>query len=700
VVDLLHHHVLNLLQSTTIITLAMFLADFVLAFMWIAYQGFRMRPIRRKVFLQNLAKVVTKSNYPKLDVFICTADPDKEPPVSVVNTALSAMAYDYPTEKLSVYISDDGGSQLTLFAFVEAAKFAAHWLPYCSKNKIVERSPEAHFGSTHLVWFPETDQIKNMYEHMKMKVESVVERGSIPCDYITNEQHQPQSFSKWTANGFTRQDHPTVIQVIVESDKDKDKDITGHPMPNLIYVSREKNRAIPHNFKAGALNALLRVSAVMTNAPIILTLDCDMRSNDPQTPLRAMCYHLDPQMASRLAYVQFPQNFHNINRDDIYGAEFKYPFHIDPFGMDGLGGPDYEGTGCFFRRRAFFGGPSSFVPPENLELSPDRLVNGTIQSKEVLSLAHHVAGCTFEAQNIWGSKVGFRYGSLVEDLYTGYRLHCEGWRSIFCHPNRPAFMGDAPTTLNDMLNQTKRWTMGLLQVGLSKHSPIILGFKSLNPFHALCYTNYVYWPIWAIPITIYAFLPQLALLNSFSIFPKVSDPWFFTYAFLFLGTYTQDFLEFSLAGGTFWRWWNNQRMWIVRGLSSFTLGLGEYILQSFSFAKSGFHVTNKVVDDELGRRYDKGIFEFGVASSLFLPLTTAALINLLSFVRGIIHIFVYGGFEDLFLQIFIAGFGVVNCWPVYEAAFFRRDDGKMPMKITVISVVLASVLYLASSLAF
>nr|GEX46377.1 cellulose synthase-like protein G3 [Tanacetum cinerariifolium] len=87
-----------------------------------------MNPIHRKTFPENLPKDETK--YPDIDVFICTADPYKEPPMVVVNTALSILAYDYPTNKLSVYLSDDGGSKLTLFAFTEAAKFAKHWLPY------------------------------------------------------------------------------------------------------------------------------------------------------------------------------------------------------------------------------------------------------------------------------------------------------------------------------------------------------------------------------------------------------------------------------------------------------------------------------------------------------------------------------------------------------------------------------------------
>ena len=119
-----------------------------------------MCPTQRQVFIEHLQHVAEESDYPALDVFICTADPYKEPPIGVVNTALSVMAYDYPVEKLSVYVSDDGGSQLTLFAFMEAARFATHWLPFCRKNKILERCPEAYLGSMPSSRLPEADQIK------------------------------------------------------------------------------------------------------------------------------------------------------------------------------------------------------------------------------------------------------------------------------------------------------------------------------------------------------------------------------------------------------------------------------------------------------------------------------------------------------------------------------------------------------------
>ncbi|XP_059662188.1 cellulose synthase-like protein G3 isoform X1 [Cornus florida] len=694
---LLSHHALSLFHFTTLvsffISLSMFISNILLGFMWSTTQSHRMRPIYRQEFLENLHKVTTEKDFRAMDVFICTADPYKEPPMSVVNTALSVMAYDYPTEKLSVYVSDDGGSELTLFAFMEAAKFGSHWLPFCRENKIVERCPDAYFRSNHSR-YSETENIKMMYENMKARVESVVESGKVGDEYINSEQEH-QAFNKWT-NGFTRQHHPTVIQVLLEIYKDKD--ITGHSMPNLIYVSREKSPASPHRFKAGALNVLLRVSAFMSNAPIILTLDCDMYSNDPQTPIRMLCYFSDPAILPKLGYVQFPQRFHGLNKNDIYASEIKSLFRINPLGMDGLSGPNHLGTGCFFSRRCFFGGPSSFVTPELPELSPDHVIDKPIQSQQISALANHVAGCNYEHQTNWGSKMGFRYGSLVEDYFTGYRLQCEGWKSVFCDPKRAAFLGDVPISLNDVLSQNKRWSVGLLEVAFSKYSPLTFGTRSMGPLMGHCYAHSAFWAIWSIPITIYAFIPQLALLNGVSIFPQVSDPWFFLYVFLFVGAYVQDCLDFVLENGSVKRWWSDQRMWLVRGLSSYLFGLMEYVTKRLGIATQGFNVTSKVVDDEQSKRYDQGTFEFGVSSPMFVPMAMAAIINLIAFLVGLRKVFTSEHLEGLFGQMFIAGFVILNCWPIYEAMVLRSDKGRMPTKTTIISTFLALALYTAASI--
>ncbi|CAN1138925.1 Cellulose synthase-like protein G3 [Linum perenne] len=701
ILSLFYHHATNLLRyyatssSLFFITLTFLLADVVLTFMWAATQVFRMNPIRRREMPQNLNDVVSRGELPGLDVFICTADPYKEPPIGVVNTALSVMAYDYPKDKLSVYVSDDGGSQLTLFAFMEAAKFAAVWLPFCERNRVVDRNPAAcfesgDFGSSSS---GEVEDIKNMYESMKQKVEHVLESGKVEEQYIINER---EAFDKWT-HSFTKRDHPSVIQqVLVESRKDKD--INGQTMPNLIYVSRQKSSSSPHHFKAGALNVLLRVSAAMTNAPIILTLDCDMYSNDPTIPLRTMCYFCDPKLGvEKSAYIQFPQKYRGINKNDIYAGEYARLFVIQAMGSDGLYGPNHVGTGCFFRRRVFFGGPSTPVGVEIPDLEPGHVVSESVQSSSVLGLAHKVSGCDYENQTDWGSKIGFRYGSLVEDYYTGYRLTCEGWGSIFCCPRRPAFLGDAPISLVDMLNQQKRWDIGLLEVGFSKFSTLTHGIKRGGFLTGLGYSQYAFWPIWSIPILVYSFIPQLALINNVHILPKVTEPWFWVYTFLFLGAYTQDLLDFLIVGGTIQRWWNDQRIWFLRGLTCHLFGLVEYFLK-FLGISAGFNVTSKVMDEEQSKRYDQGIFEFGVHSAMFVPPTMAALISLLAVVHGLATLVRGGGVVDApLVQLLAAAFGVVNCWPIYEAVGLRSDMGRMPVKTTVLSVALALACYVIAT---
>ncbi|KAL5552418.1 hypothetical protein UlMin_002594 [Ulmus minor] len=694
------HHTNNLLfHSTTFSSFftssSLLVADFVFAFMWLTTQSFRMRPLYREEFPDNLKRALKESDFPAIDVFICTTDPYREPPMRVVNTALSVMAYDYPAEKLSVFVSDDGGSALTLFALFEAAKFAGHWLPFCRKNDVVQRCPEAYFAANPSTT-SETDKLKTLYESMKARVKNVVERGKVDDQYITDEQYH-QAFSKWT-DGFTRQDHPTVIQVVL--DRSEDKDITGHPMPNLVYVSRQKSTTSPHHYKAGALNVLLRVSATMSNAPVILTLDCDMYSNDPQTPLRVLCYFSDPELRSNLGFVQFPQRFHGINKNDIYACELKRVFQINPVGFNGLASPDYLGTGCFFSRRAFFGAPSALVSPEIPELRPDNVVCKPIQSPEVLELAHLVAGCDFEKQAQWGYKIGLRYGALVEDVFTSYRLQCEGWKSIFCNPEKAAFYGDAPISLVDVLNQNVRWSIGLHEMTFSKYCPLTFGICYMGILMGFAYAHYSLWPIWSIPMAIYAFLPSLALLNGVSIFPKVSEPWFLLYLFLFLGSYGQDLLDFIIEEGTFKKWWNDQRIWMIKGLSCFLFGSIEYFLKSLGISTHGFDVTSKVVDQEQSKRYEQGVFDFGVESPMFVPMTMAAITNLAAFCLGLVFVLTgrESAFEGLFMQVLISGFGVLNSLPVYEAMIMSSKSG-IPTRTTLLSVVLSSVLFVTAFVA-
>lgn len=81
-----------------------------------------------------------------VDVFVSTVDPMKEPPLNTANTVLSILSMDYPVDKISCYISDDGASMLTFEALSETAEFARKWVPFCKKFTIEPRAPEMYFS--------------------------------------------------------------------------------------------------------------------------------------------------------------------------------------------------------------------------------------------------------------------------------------------------------------------------------------------------------------------------------------------------------------------------------------------------------------------------------------------------------------------------------------------------------------------------
>lgn len=62
----------------------------------------------------------------------------------------------------------------------------------------------------------------------------------------------------------------------------------------------------------------VRVSAVLTNAPYILNLDCDHYVNNSKAVREAMCFLMDPEIGRNLCYVQFPQRFDGIDKSDRY----------------------------------------------------------------------------------------------------------------------------------------------------------------------------------------------------------------------------------------------------------------------------------------------------------------------------------------------------------------------------------------------
>ncbi|XP_065625174.1 cellulose synthase-like protein E1 isoform X3 [Quercus suber] len=177
----------------------------------------------------------------------------------VINTVLSVMAYDYPAEKISVYLSDDGGSDLTFYAMLEASRFSKIWLPFCKKFKVEPRSPEAYFRTAveplgEPVLAKEWSTVKMLYEDMKKRIENTTNLGQI-SEEISKEH---KGFNEWILVA-SRHDHQTILQILIDGRDSEAMDIQGQPLPTLVYLAREKRTQYHHHFKAGAMNALMEM---------------------------------------------------------------------------------------------------------------------------------------------------------------------------------------------------------------------------------------------------------------------------------------------------------------------------------------------------------------------------------------------------------------------------------------------------------
>lgn len=119
-------------------------------------------------------------------------------------------------------------------------------------------------------------------------------------------------------------------------------------------------------------------------------------------------------------------------------------------------------------------------------------------------------------------QVGFLYGTVCEDVHTGFILHCNGWNSVYCDPPKPQFLGNSTTNLNDLLTQGIRWSSGLLENGSSMFCPLIYGPQRMSLLQSLCFASATYLPLYCLPLWCFAIVPQLCLVHGISLYPKVT----------------------------------------------------------------------------------------------------------------------------------------------------------------------------------
>ncbi|VAI24258.1 unnamed protein product [Triticum turgidum subsp. durum] len=603
------------------------------ALMWVLDQLPKMQPVRRTVY----ATALEESLLPAMDVFVTTADPEKEPPLVTVNTILSILAADYPPDKLTCYVSDDGGALLTREAVAQAAWFARLWVPFCRKHGVEPRNPEAYFcpgvkarvvsrADYRAKSWPELARdrrrVRREYEELRLRIDAL-HAGDV----------RRQQWSRGTA-----EDHAGVVEVLVGPPGSTpelgvsdllDLGSVDVRVPAVVYMCREKRHGRVHHRKAGAMNALLRTSAVLSNAPFILNLDCDHYVNNSQALRAGVCLMLD-RGGSNVAFVQFPQRFDGVDPADRYANHNRVFFDCTELGLDGLQGPIYVGTGCMFRRAALYNADPPLWRPHGdrdagkdvaaeadkfgistpflgsvraaLNLNQSEQWNTTSPPRSfdgaAVGEATALVSCGYEDRTAWGRDIGWIYGTVTEDVATGFCMHRRGWSSAYCATAPDAFRGTAPINLTDRLHQVLRWAAGSLEIFFSRNNALLAGPR-LHPLQRLAYLNTTVYPFTSIFLLLYCLLPAIPLVtrnastSAFSVNTPPSATYIAFVAALMLTLAMVAVLEVRWSGITLGDWWRNEQFWMVSATSAYAAAVVQVALKVAAGKEIAFKLTSK-----------------------------------------------------------------------------------------------------------
>ncbi|GAV84804.1 Cellulose_synt domain-containing protein [Cephalotus follicularis] len=710
------------------------------AFSWILDQIPKLCPINRSTDLEVLhdkfdmpspSNPSGRSDLPSVDMFVSTADPEKEPPLVTANTILSILAVDYPVEKVACYISDDGGALLTFEAMAEAASFADLWVPFCRKHNIEPRNPDTYFSlkvdptknKSRSDFVKDRRRVKREYDEFKVRINGLPdsirrrsdafhareemrvlkhmrESGTDPMEpvkvpkatWMADGTHWPGTWTT-SASEHAKGDHAGILQVMLKppssdpllgSTEEKILDFTDVDMrlPMFVYVSREKRPGYDHNKKAGAMNALVRASAILSNGPFILNLDCDHYIYNCKAIREGMCFMMD-RGGENICYIQFPQRFEGIDPSDRYANHNTVFFDGNMRALDGVQGPVYVGTGCMFRRFALYGfdppdpdkmsqkgnvetqpfSPSDFDPDLDVNLLPKRFGNSTMLAESIpicefqgRPLADHpaikfgrppgalrvprdpldattvaeavsVISCWYEDKTEWGDRVGWIYGSVTEDVVTGYRMHNRGWHSVYCITKRDAFRGSAPINLTDRLHQVLRWATGSVEIFFSRNNAI-LGSRRLKLLQRLAYLNVGIYPFTSFFLIVYCFLPALSLLSGHFIVQTLNATFLIYLLIITVCLISLAILEVKWAGIGLEEWWRNEQFWLISGTSAHLAAVVQGLLKVIAGIEISFTLTSKSAGEDVDDIFaDLYIVRW---TSLMIPPIVIAMINIIA----------------------------------------------------------------------
>ncbi|KAM2212210.1 hypothetical protein ACFX1S_022533 [Malus domestica] len=115
----------------------------------------------------------------------------------------------------------------------------------------------------------------------------------------------------------------------------------------------------------------------------------------------------------------------------------------------------------------------------------------------------------------------------------------------------------------------------------------------------------------------------------------VSNTYFIVFSFIFLSSHSKHLYEVLATGSTFRHWVNEQRIWMMKSVTSHLYGSVDAFMKKLGMSAAGFFPTNKVDDVEQLKHYNMGVFDFQTSLLFLAPMVALVILNMASFAVGI-----------------------------------------------------------------
>jgi cellulose synthase (UDP-forming) len=386
------------------------------------------RPLERQTqSLDMMTPNLPIAEYPTVDVFITCYN---EPIEIIAQTTRAALKLKYAIDKLRIYVLDDGNSP--------------------EVRQLVEQINAADQQSRPL-------QKRRAQLHQKINDQKIqLHQLGVMADTMLAQS--PQSVAAQSLTSLIQNQQQAVTEEIAAIDW------ALQNLDRCRYIARPKPAGQPHHAKAGNINYALFCGN--TEGEFVVTLDAD-HILKPQFLQRVVPYfftfnlELGKYISNRTAFVQTPQDFHNLPKGDPFGHSAHLFYGPIQQGKDGLNAAFYTGTNAILRREAL------------MSVGIKRFSRKLRRNQEYID--------QFELIGALATN------SITEDMNTAMHLHANGWRSVY--HNELLAEGLAPDDLGSTLKQRLRWAQGTIQV-LMLDNPLTL--KGLTIWQRLQYFQTMY----------------------------------------------------------------------------------------------------------------------------------------------------------------------------------------------------------------